>query len=181
MKNIDYKIDDKLNYRPWVWGLTIGINSLIALAFFLPNMEKLRHYDFSYLPKVNAVLNSLTFIALLLSLLAIKNKKITLHRNLVFLAFGFTSIFLVTYLVYHFSTPSAQYGGEGIIRYIYFFVLITHIVLAALIVPLALISIGRGLNMEVTTHRRIARWTMPIWLYVSLTGVVVYFMIAPYY
>lgn len=169
------------NYKPLIWTLTIAINSLIAIAFFVPDIETLKQYDFSFLPLLNAILNSLTFLFLLISLFAIKKKNIKLHKNFVFIAFMWTAFFLVSYLLYHFSTPSTRFGGEGFIKYVYFFILITHIILAAVIVPLALISIGRGLNMEVSSHRKIARWTMPLWLYVSLTGVIVYLMISPYY
>ncbi|SEL30655.1 DUF420 domain-containing protein [Parapedobacter koreensis] len=169
------------NYRPLIWTLTLAINGLIALAFFLPNIEILKQYDFSFLPKLNAILNSLTFISLIVALVAVKQKNIKRHRNFVLLALFWTSLFLVSYLLYHFSTPSTSFGGQGITKVIYLFILLTHIVLAAIIVPLALISIGRGLNMEVSKHKKIVRWTMPIWLYVSLTGVIVYLMISPYY
>ena len=106
---------------------------------------------------------------------------IKLHKRFIFTALFWTALFLVSYLLYHFSTESTFYGGTGVIKYIYFFILITHITLAALIVPIALITVGRGLNMQVEKHKKIARWTMPLWLYVSFTGVVVYIMIAPYY
>lgn len=169
------------NYKPLIWTLTLAINGLIAIAFFLPDIELLKRYDFSFLPKLNAILNSLTFLSLIVALIAIKQKNIKRHKAFVLLALFWTSIFLVSYLLYHFSTPSTKFGGEGIVKGIYLLILLTHIVLAAIIVPLALISIGRGLNMEVSKHRKIARWTMPIWLYVSSTGVVVYLMISPYY
>jgi putative membrane protein len=90
-------------------------------------------------------------------------------------------MFLLSYLLYHFTTPSTKYGGDGILKYIYYFILITHIILAIITVPLASISIGRGLNMEVALHKKITRWAMPIWLYVSVTGVIVYLLISPYY
>lgn len=169
------------NYKPLIWTLTLAINGLIAIAFFLPDIELLKRYDFSFLPKLNAILNSLTFLSLVVALIAIKQKDIKRHKAFVLLALFWTSIFLVSYLLYHFSTPSTKFGGEGIVKGIYLLILLTHIVLAAVIVPLALISIGRGLNMEVSKHRKIARWTMPIWLYVSSTGVIVYLMISPYY
>lgn len=169
------------NYKTLIWTLTLAVNGLIAIAFFLPEMELLKHYDLSFLPLLNAILNTFTFISLIVALLAIRQKNIKRHKAFVLLALFWTSIFLVSYLLYHFSTPSTKFGGEGIIRGVYFTILLTHIFLAAIIVPLALISIGRGLNMEVQKHRKIARWTMPIWLYVSLTGVIVYLMISPYY
>lgn len=169
------------NYTPIIIILTIAIIALVALAYFLPTMAFLKKYDLSMLPLVNAILNSVTFISLVIALIAIKKKNIPLHRRMIFTALSTTGLFLVTYLAYHFSAPSTPYGGTGILRGIYFFILLTHIVLAAVIVPLALISVARGLNMQVERHRKIARWTMPLWLYVSLTGVLVYIMISPYY
>ncbi|MGJ1318739.1 DUF420 domain-containing protein [Sphingobacterium spiritivorum] len=175
------KQQDKRNYTPIIWTLAVLINLLIALTFFLPSIESLRQYDFSFLPLLNAILNSMTFISLLIALLAIRQKNIKRHKTFVSLAFLWTSLFLVSYLLYHFSSPSTKFGGDGIIRYIYFFILLTHILLAIIIVPLALITIGHGLNMDVSKHKKIGRWTMPLWLYVSLTGVIVYMMISPYY
>jgi putative membrane protein len=104
-----------------------------------------------------------------------------MHRAFIGAAFTSTTLFLVSYVTYHYLTESTKYGGEGALRSIYFFVLLTHIVLAIVVVPLALMSVVRGLQMQVERHRKIAKWTMPIWLYVSFTGVVVYLMISPYY
>jgi putative membrane protein len=169
------------NYKPLIGALTLAINGLIILAFFLPGKENLSAYRFSFLPFLNAVMNGFTFVFLLVALYAIKQKNIKRHRSFILLAFLCTSIFLLSYLLYHFTTPSTKFGREGIIKYIYYFILLTHIALAIVTVPLALISIGRGLNMEVALHRKITRWAMPIWLYVSFTGVIVYLLISPYY
>jgi len=169
------------NYKPLVWVLTLGINGLIIFAFFLPNKEVFKIYNFSFLPLLNAIMNGSTFIFLLLALNAIRQKNIKRHRNFIFSAFLCTSVFLLSYLLYHFTTASTKFGGHGLIKYIYYFILITHVLLAIIVVPLALISIGRGLNMEVALHKKITRWTMPVWLYVSLTGVIVYLLISPYY
>lgn len=168
-------------YTFLIWTLTIAINGLIAIAYFLPKLNALRGYDFSMLPLFNAVLNGSTFMALLAALIAIKNQRISIHKRFVFLAFAFTAIFLFSYLLYHFSTPSTRFGGTGMIRTVYFFILVTHIFLAALIVPLALITMSYGLNGNIVSHRKVAAWTMPIWMYVSLTGVIVYLLISPYY
>jgi len=178
MATIQYKAR---NYKPLIWILTVAIISLIAIAFYVPNITALNGYNFSYLPRINAILNIFTFTFLILSFLSIKRKNISLHRNFVFAALTTTGLFLFTYLLYHYSTPPTKYCGEGALKDIYYFLLITHILLAILIVPLALITISRGLNMEVALHKKITRWTLPIWLYVSLTGVIVYLMIAPYY
>lgn len=169
------------NYKPLIVVLTIAINGLILLAFILPKLPVWKRYHFSVLPLLNAVLNGLTFLLLLAALYAALRKKIRLHRLFIFLAFSCTSLFLFAYLLYHFSTPSTRYGGGGILRGIYFFILSTHVFLAALTVPLALFTMAAGLNNQVERHRKIARWTMPVWLYVSFTGVVVYLLISPYY
>src|SRR5699024_7040163 len=113
--------------------------------------------------------------------IAILKKNVTVHRRFIYAAFVSTSLFLVTYVMFHYLSPSTPYGGTGFLAGLYYFILITHIVLAAVIVPLALTSVARAWNMEKERHRKIARWTMPIWLYVSITGVVVYIMISPYY
>ncbi len=174
-------VSQKKNYTKVIWTLSIGINLLIALAYFIPTFTIPQGYDFSYIPKLNATLNGLTFLSLVGALIAIKNKNIDLHKKFIFAGLSFTGIFLGSYLLYHFTTPSTAFGGTGIIKFIYLFILITHIILAAIIVPLALVSIARGLNMNVPKHKKIARWVMPIWLYVSFTGVVIYLMISPYY
>ncbi|WCN37935.1 DUF420 domain-containing protein [Aneurinibacillus uraniidurans] len=169
------------NYTPIIVGLTIVINLLVAVLYFMPKYNGLGNVNLTFLPFFNAVMNSFTFIFLVAALYSIKQKNIQRHRRYIFAAFTTTALFLLSYVTYHALAPSTHYGGEGILRPIYYFVLITHIVLSAVIVPLALISVTRGLNMQVDKHRKIARWTMPLWLYVSLTGVIVYIMISPYY
>jgi len=171
----------KQNYRPWVIGLSVSINLLIVILFFLPASNRMEHLDLTILPMLNGVFNCFTFIFLIIALLAIKKRDIKLHRGFIFAAFTSTTFFLITYVTYHLLTEPTPYGGEGFIRYIYFFILITHILLAIAIVPLALTTLARGLTNQVERHRKIARWTMPLWLYVSATGVIVYLMIAPYY
>lgn len=169
------------NYTPLVMTLTVIVVALIAVLFFLPAYEGEIGFDVKLLPMLNAIFNSFTFIALVVALVAIKKKNIKMHKTFIGLAFTTTTLFLVSYVTYHYLTESTSYGGEGILRYIYFFVLITHIVLAAVVVPFALFSAIRGLTNQVEKHRKVSRWTMPIWLYVSFTGVIVYLMISPYY
>jgi len=113
--------------------------------------------------------------------IAIRQRKYNLHRTLMVACFLLSSIFLVSYVIYHSQAPATKFGGEGLIRPIYFTILITHIVLAALILPLALFTISRSWRGEFAKHKKIARITLPIWIYVTATGVIVYFMIAPYY
>ncbi|WP_107724488.1 DUF420 domain-containing protein [Desmospora activa] len=169
------------HYTPWVVGLTIAINLIILILFLLPEADRFSHLDLTFLPMMNAIFNSFTTVFLAAALFFIKRKNITMHRRFIYAAFGSTSLFLITYLIYHGLAESTRYGGSGILAAIYYFILITHIILAAVIVPLALISFFRGINMKVEKHRKIARWTMPLWLYVSITGVIIYLMISPYY
>ncbi|MEK3881959.1 DUF420 domain-containing protein [Paenibacillus sp. PL2-23] len=169
------------NYTPIVAVLTVVIVALVAILFFLPAYNGEVGFDVLLLPLLNAIFNSFTFVSLLIALIAIMKKNVRMHRAFILMAFVTTTLFLVSYVTYHYLTESTPYGGEGLLKGIYLFVLLTHIVLAIVVVPLALMSLARGLANQVDKHRRIARWTMPIWLYVSLTGVIVYLMISPYY
>jgi putative membrane protein len=161
-------------------ALTVIINGVILALLFVPQMGDSQK-DYTYLPLFNAILNGFTFVFLSLALFMILRKNMIWHRRFIFAAFTTTALFLVTYLTYHALSESTSYGGDGWLAGVYYFILITHIVLAAVIVPLALFTLARGLQMKVPAHRKLARWTMPLWLYVSLTGVIVYVMISPYY
>lgn len=171
------------NYNRYVWGLTIVAVIIILGTNYIPRSTSntLLGIDLTFLPLFNAIINGITFFVLIAALVVIKKKNITAHRRLIYVAFVLTFLFLVSYLVYHSMVAATPFGGEGFIRTFYYFILITHIVLASALIPLALFSLARGLNMEVEKHRKIARWTMPIWLYVSLTGVLVYILVSPYY
>ncbi|WP_028402109.1 DUF420 domain-containing protein [Ectobacillus panaciterrae] len=170
------------NYTALVVGLSIVVNALILLLFFGPVGYKGKvGFDTSILPRINAVLNSFTFIFLVAALYFIKRKNITLHKRFILAAFTTTLLFCVSYVTHQYLSQPTHYGGAGLLRYIYFFILITHSVLAAIIVPLALFSLIWGWTGQVAKHRKIVRWSMPIWLYVSFTGVIVYLMISPYY
>ncbi|MCD5323450.1 MULTISPECIES: DUF420 domain-containing protein [Pontibacillus] len=175
------QIEKNYNYVPWVVGLSIAINAIVVALLFIPEIESGSNFDITILPLLNAILNSFTTVFLLAALFMIIRKNVKWHKRFIFAAFTSTALFLVSYLTYHSMASSTSYGGEGIIQYVYYFILITHIVLAAVIVPLALLTLFRGLSMKVDKHRKIARWTMPLWLYVSITGVIVYLMISPYY
>lgn len=167
-------------YLPIIIALSIAIPFVVALLMLLPDKINLGE-SVKNLPLFHAVLNGTTALALLLGFYFIKNKKIAYHRICMLTAFCFSSIFLISYVTYHVSVPAAKFGGEGNIRYVYFFILITHIVLATTIVPLALLAIYRGLTGEIKKHRQIAKITFPIWLYVAITGVLVYLFMQPYY
>lgn len=171
------------NYKPYIWSLTIVAIIIILAANYIPRptSNTLFGIDLTFLPLLNAILNGITFLLLIGALVTIKKKNIEAHRRFIYAAFSLTFLFLISYLVYHSMVAATSFGGAGMIRYVYYFILITHIILASTLIPLALITLARGLNMEVGKHRKIARWTMPIWLYVSLTGVFVYLLVSPYY
>jgi uncharacterized membrane protein YozB (DUF420 family) len=129
------------------------------------------------LPTVNAILNSLATVLLIIGFVLIRRKKIDAHRKVMLTAFATSILFLVCYLIYHAQVGSVRFQGTGTIRTVYLSILLTHTVLAAAVPFLAIITLNRGLKKRYDKHRAIARWTLPIWLYVSVTGVVVYWML----
>ena len=131
----------------------------------------------SDLPTLNATLNTISTILLTIGFLMIRRRKIVAHRNCMIAAFVVSGLFLTSYLIYHYHAGSTPFEGSGWIRFVYFTVLIPHIILAASILPLTLITLYFALRKRFTKHRRIARWTLPIWLYVSVTGIIVYWML----
>ena len=165
------------------WLKIIYISSFIVslvVAFLIlgPRPDNVNNYaiDVSSLPLVNASLNFTTIVLLLLALYFIKNKKIILHQNTMLLAFGSSLSFLISYIIYHwFKSGPKLYTGDFTI--IYYTILITHILLAMIIIPLSLITLYRGWNSQIAKHRKIAKITYPIWMYVSITGVIIYLML----
>ncbi|HQS53229.1 MAG TPA: DUF420 domain-containing protein [Daejeonella sp.] len=145
-----------------------------------PQKEAIPSWVFS-LPLLNAIINGTCSILLLLSLYFIKKKDIKTHKNLNILTFILSALFLVSYIIFHATGIKTTYGGVGAIRTVYYIILITHIILAAIVLPLVLFSFQKGLQMKVEEHRKLVRWTYPIWLYVTVSGVIVYLMISPYY
>ncbi len=131
----------------------------------------------SMLPTVNATLNGIAAVFLTLGFVAIRNGRVAVHRACMLSALGASTLFLISYLFYHYHVGSTPFQGQGWVRPVYFTILISHTVLAAAIVPLAIVTVYRALKARFEKHRRIARWTLPIWLYVSLTGIVVYLML----
>ncbi|WP_188633267.1 DUF420 domain-containing protein [Lentibacillus kapialis] len=171
----------KRHYKPWIITLSIILISAVGLLAGMPGAEDFDAFDLTILPLLNAIFNSFTFVFLICALVAILNKKYKVHSRFIYAAFVTTFLFLLSYVTYHALAPSTPFGGEGAIAALYYFILITHIVLAAAIVPLALTSVARAWNREYERHKKIVHWTMPIWLYVSITGVLVYVLISPYY
>jgi putative membrane protein len=133
------------------------------------------------LPRLNAVINGTCSILLVISLMQIRKGKISVHKALNITTFVLSSLFLVSYIIFHATGIKTTYGGTGAVRYFYYFILITHIILAAVVLPLVLLSFYSGLRGDVARHRKLVRWSFPIWLYVTVTGVIVYIMISPYY
>lgn len=180
----------------WAWGLTAAVLILVvlmrnpSLKISLPE-----GVSFSFLPPVHAVLNSLVSVALLIALVAVKRGNIGLHRNAIQAAMCLSVAFLLCYVAYHFTTPETLYGDldrDGVLsasereeaggmRSIYLFVLITHITLAGVSLPAILFTFITGFTNRFAAHRRLARWTFPVWFYVALTGPVCYLMLRPYY
>ncbi|MFN7014026.1 MAG: DUF420 domain-containing protein [Bacteroidia bacterium] len=169
----------KKNLTPFIVAVSIIIPVAVAILFFAPKLDV--GSKLTFLPALNAFLNGTTSVLLIAAFIAIKNKNIELHRKLMLSAVGLSVLFLLSYITYHATSEPTIYGGEGALKSIYYFVLISHIILAAVIVPLVLISFVRALSEKFDKHRKIARITLPLWLYVTITGVIVYLMIAPYY
>ncbi|WP_298314320.1 DUF420 domain-containing protein [uncultured Aquimarina sp.] len=180
MSNSISEVEKK--YNKWIIILSIVIPVAVA-ALFGVNLRRLG-FDvepLTFLPPIYASINGLTAIILMIAFWAIKNKKVKLHERLMKTAIVCSVLFLVMYVAYHMTSDSTKFGGEGVIRYIYYFILFTHIVLSIVVIPFVLITYVRALAKNFDRHRKIARITFPLWLYVAITGVVVYLMIAPYY
>ena len=134
-------------------------------------------FTLANLPALNAILNATSAILLLIGFMHIKNGRIAAHRRVMILAFTVSGLFLLSYVIYHANIGSKPYPGTGMMRTVYFSILIPHVILAAAVIPLALVTLSRGLRMDVKRHRKIAKITLPIWMFVSVTGVIVYLML----
>lgn len=169
-------------YNVWIIILSVAIPLVVALLFGV-NLRKLG-YDvqpLSFLPPIYATTNGITAVVLFTAVWAIKNGKQKLHENLMKFAICLSVAFLAMYVAYHMTSDSTKFGGEGAIKYIYYFILITHITLSVIIIPFVLFTYVRALSKSFVRHKKLARITYPMWLYVAVTGVIVYWMISPYY
>lgn len=164
-----------------IGALSVAIPIVVSLLIFIPQTGRLGDLNVSFLPHLNAVLNSATAFSLIAGYVFIKKGNRQYHTTAMITAFALSTLFLVSYVVYHFQAPPTKFGGDGLIRGIYFIILITHIILAAIVVPFVLLSIYFAASKQFIKHRKIVKWTFPIWLYVAVTGVIVYLMISPYY
>ncbi|HWV73104.1 MAG TPA: DUF420 domain-containing protein [Pseudosphingobacterium sp.] len=173
-------MSDKAIFR-LVWGVSIFVFVVVVLLQSKIITWKVIPDWVFFLPKLNAIINGTCTLLLLTSLYYIKRRDIQTHKKLNIATFILSALFLVSYIIYHSTGNEAKFGGQGFIRPIYFFILITHIILAAVVLPLVLFSFYRGMKMQVEKHKKLVRWSFPIWLYVTITGVIVYLMMAPYY
>jgi len=160
--------------------LSIAIPVAVALLIGIRTKIDLGAWT-KVLPHIIGLLNTTTSLTLIAGYVFIKNKNIKGHRQMMGLSFLQGSLFLVLYILYHVSNPSTPYGGEGIMRPLYYFLLVSHIVLSISVVWFVLRAVYFALSGQIIEHKKIVKWTFPLWLYVSVTGVVVYLMISPYY
>ena len=184
-----------------IWFVSILVPAVVALLLFtkwsqdklifdmrIPNTDPIVIFEnlpfiepLTFLPPIYAVINGLTAILLVVAVYYIKNGKRKIHESLIKVCIALSLMFLVMYIAYHMTTDPTSFGGKGIIAYIYYFILITHILLSVIVIPLVLTSYSRAVQSNFKLHKKIAKVTFPIWLYVAVTGVVVYLMISPYY
>lgn len=173
---------EEKKYKKWIVTLSIIIPVAVAVLFGV-NLRKLG-YDvepLTFLPPIYATINGVTAVLLVVAISAIKRGRVKLHENLIKVCMGCSIAFLLMYVAYHMTSESTPYGGEGVIRYVYFFILISHILLSIIIIPFVLFTFVRGIAGAYERHKKLARITYPMWLYVAVTGVTVYLMISPYY
>jgi putative membrane protein len=164
-------------YNKWIVVLSIAIPLTVALLFGVKINAELP----VFLPPIYASINGFTSILLIIAVWAVKNRKVNLHKKLMKTAIVFSAVFLILYILYHITSTSTKFRGEGALKTIYFIVLISHIVLSIVVIPFVLITFVRAITNNIELHKKIARITFPLWLYVTISGVIVYLMISPYY
>ena len=170
-------MENKEPYKKLILTLSVAIPVAVAVLFRV----RIPGYDLSFLPSIYATINGVTAVLLLAGLWAIKNKRRALHETIMKYCLGLSALFLLMYVAYHMTSDPTPFGGQGAVRMVYYFLLISHIVLSVAVVPLVLFTFSRALAGNFERHRKLARFTFPIWLYVAVTGVIVYLMISPYY
>lgn len=170
-------VDKEEKYRKLVIALSILIPIAVAALFGI----KIDGVNLSFLPPIYASINGLTAVLLIIAVVAIKNGKRALHERLMTVNICLSALFLILYVAYHMTSDSTKFGGEGLVKSIYLFILASHILLSVVVIPLVLFTYIRALSEKFDKHRKLAKITFPIWLYVAVTGVIVYIMISPYY
>ena len=188
-------------YDILIWVVSILVPVVVALLLFtkweydqlvfdmrIPNYDPVTLMDnlpiakpLTFLPPIYATINGLTAVLLVIAVYYIKNGKRKIHENLIKVCIALSLSFLVMYIAYHITTDPTPFGGSGLVSYIYFFILITHILLSIVVIPMVLVSYSRAFQSKFASHKKIAKVTFPVWLYVAVTGVIVYLMISPYY
>jgi putative membrane protein len=165
-------------YKIWIWILSIVIPVTVAVLFSvkIPGVQRM-----AFLPPIYATINGLTAILLVVAVFQIKKGNRKIHERIMKLCIVLSALFLVMYVTYHMTSDSTSYEGVGVLRYVYFFILISHILLSIGVIPFVLITYVRALLGNFDKHKKIAKITFPIWLYVAISGVIVYLMISPYY
>lgn len=168
----------KNKYNLWIWIISIVVPVAVAVLFTvrIPGVERM-----GFLPPIYATINALTAVILIISVIQIKKGNRKNHEFLMKTAILLSLLFLLLYIAYHMTSDSTKYGGDGIVKYLYYFILITHIILSITVIPFVLITYVRAITGKFEKHKAIARITFPLWLYVAITGVIVYVMISPYY
>ena len=162
-------------------NLIIAVSVIIPIAVAVLFTIKIEGVDFSFLPPVYASLNGLTAVGLLVALIAIKQKKVNIHKRTIQLCLVFSILFLLLYVLYHMTSESTPYGGSGALKGTYYFFLISHIFLSLAVIPLVLFTYLFAWMGDFERHKKWTKFAFPIWLYVAISGVIVYFMISPYY
>ena len=168
---------DTKKYNKWIIILSVAIPLVVAILFGVKIDAELP----VFLPPIYASINALTSVVLIIAVWAVKNKKIQLHEKLMKTAIVFSIVFLVLYMAYHMTSESTKFGGEGSFKYFYYSILITHIILSIVVIPFVLITYVRAITNNIELHKKIVKFTFPLWLYVAISGVVVYVLISPYY
>ncbi|WP_299891391.1 DUF420 domain-containing protein [uncultured Lacinutrix sp.] len=175
-------IQDEKKYNKWIVILSIFIPVAVAGLFAVKLKDLgIDVEPLTFLPPIYAAINGLTAVVLIIAVLAIKKGNRKLHERLMKFAITLSVAFLLMYIAYHMTSDSTKFGGEGTIRYVYFFILLTHILLSIVVIPFVLITYVRAITNNFERHKKIAKITFPLWLYVAVTGVIVYLMISPYY
>ncbi|MGB6267505.1 MAG: DUF420 domain-containing protein [Olleya sp.] len=175
-------LQNEKKYNKWIVALSIIIPVAVA-ALFGVNLKKLGFnvQPLTFLPPIYATINGLTALVLIAAVWSIKKGQRKQHENLMKFAIALSVSFLLMYIAYHMTSDSTKFGGEGAIKFVYYFILFTHIVLSIAVIPFVLITYVRAITNNFERHKKIAKITFPLWLYVAITGVVVYLMISPYY
>jgi putative membrane protein len=163
-----------------IYALSAILLAAVVVIYNLPKADHIPAFV-PWLPRINAAINTVCSALLVVSFMAIKRGNVALHKRLNLATFILSALFLLSYVTFHTFGVETRFPADNPIRPLYLFILITHIILAAVVLPLVLVTLYRGLAGPVSAHRAIAKWTFPVWLYVTVTGVVVYLMISPYY